>query len=126
VLRYARDELSPRRVGQVLFVQRRADAWGALEPCVILSTIVGSRAWGLSDEASDEDRRGVFALPFTWTQGLVAPPEDLVSADGSSTLWAAGNTIRQPLGADPNTLEMLFLPGAKALDLIGDWLLEAR
>jgi predicted nucleotidyltransferase len=126
VLRYARDELSPRRVGQVLFAQRRADAWGALEPCVILSTIVGSRAWGLADDASDEDRRGVFALPFAWTQGLVAPPEDLVSADGSQTYWAAGKAIRQALRADPNTLEMLFVPGAKAVDPMGEWLLEAR
>jgi predicted nucleotidyltransferase len=126
VLRYARGELSPRRVGQVLWAQRRADAWNALEPCVILSAVVGSRAWGLSDEASDEDRRGVFALPFTWTQGLVAPPEDLVSADGSATYWAAGKAIRQALRADPNTLEMLFLPSARAIDPMGEWLLEAR
>ena len=126
VLRYARTELSPRRVGQVLWAQRRADAWNALEPCVILSAVVGSRAWGLSDEASDEDRRGVFALPFVWAQGLVAPPEDLVSADGSTTYWAASEAIRQALRADPNTLEMLFLPGTKAVDPMGDWLLETR
>jgi hypothetical protein len=65
-------------------------------------------------------------LPFTWTQGLVAPPEDLVSADGSATYWAAGKAIRQALRADPNTLEMLFLPDARALDPIGDWLLAER
>jgi hypothetical protein len=126
VVRYARGELSPRRVGQVLFAQRRADAWETLRPCVVLETTVGSHAWGLADADSDVDRRGAFALPFTWTQGLVAPPEDLVSADGSATYWAAGKTIRQALRADPNTLEMLFLPNAKALDPIGEWLLAER
>jgi predicted nucleotidyltransferase len=126
VVRYARSELSPRRVGQVLFAHRRADAWAALRPCLVLDTMVGSRAWGLADEGSDEDHRGVFALPFSWTQGLVAPPEDLVSADGSETYWAAGKAIRQALRADPNTLEMLFVPGAKALDPIGEWILAER
>jgi RNA repair pathway DNA polymerase beta family len=98
VVRYSRGELSPRRVGQVLFAHRRADAWDALRPCVILEATVGSHAWGLADDGSDVDHRGVFALPFTWTQGLVAPPEDLVSADGSSTYWAAGKAIRHGVG----------------------------
>src|SRR5579862_3207168 len=126
VVRYARGELSPRRVGQVVFAQRRADAWEALRPCVVLEATVGSHAWGLASEASDVDLRGVFALPFSWTQGLVAPPEDLVSADGSATYWAAGKAIRQALRADPNTLEMLFLPSAQPRDEIGEWLLAAR
>ncbi len=103
VVRYARGELLARRIGQVLFAQRRADAWAALRPCVVLETIVGSRAWGLADADSDIDRRGVFALPFPWTQGLVSPPEDLVSADGSATYWAAGKALRLALRADPNT-----------------------
>ena len=86
----------------------------------------GRTRGGLADADSDVDQRGVFALPFTWTQGLVAPPEDLVSADGSVTYWAAGKAIRQALRADPNTLEMLFLPSARALDPIGEWLLAER
>jgi predicted nucleotidyltransferase len=126
VVRYAREELSPRRHGQVLFAQRRADTWEALRPCAVLETTVGSHAWGLADEDSDVDRRGVFALPFSWTQGLVAPPEDLVSADGSATYWAAGKAIRQAMRADPNTLEMLFLPDAKPVDVIGEWVLGER
>ena len=44
----------------------------------------------------------------------------LVSADGSATYWAAGKAIRQALRADPNTLEMLFLPSATPQDPIGD------
>jgi len=126
VVRYARSELTPRRVGQALYAHRRAEAWDALRGCVVLDAVVGSRAWGLADAASDEDHRGVFALPFGWTQGLVAPPEDLVSADGSATYWATGKAVRQALRADPNTLEVLFLAGATARDPIGEWLLAAR
>ncbi|MFO0615354.1 MAG: nucleotidyltransferase domain-containing protein [Polyangiaceae bacterium] len=125
-LRYARGELSPRRVGQALFAHRRASAWDALSPCVVLEATVGSRAWGLATPTSDDDRRGMFGLPFAWTQGLVAPPEDLVSADGSATYWAVGKAIRQALRADPNTLEMLFVPSARASDPIGEWVLAAR
>jgi predicted nucleotidyltransferase len=126
VLRYARDEVSPRRIGQALFAHRRADAWEALQPCIVLETTVGSHAWGLANEDSDVDRRGVFALPFAWTQGLAGPPEDLVSTDGSATYWAAGKAIRQALRADPNTLEMLFLPSAQPCDPIGEWILAER
>lgn len=125
-IRYARRELSPRRVGQVLYAQRRESAYQALLPCVVIDTPVGSRAWGLASETSDDDRRGVFVHPFAWTQGLVAPPEDLVREDGSATYWAVGKAIRQALRADPNTLEMLFVPGAEARDPIGAWILEAR
>jgi hypothetical protein len=110
----------------VLFAHRRADAWESLHPCVVLETIVGSRAWGLAESDSDVDRRGTFALPFAWTQGLVVPPDDLISADGSATYWAVGKAIRQALRADPNTLEMLFLPNARPLDVIGEWILAER
>jgi predicted nucleotidyltransferase len=97
-----------------------------LRPCVVLETTVGSHAWGIAGGDSDVDRRGMFALPFPWTQGLVAPPEDLVSADGSASYWAAGKAIRQALRADPNTLEMLFLESALARDPIGEWVLSER
>jgi hypothetical protein len=126
VLRYARDELTPRRVGQALWARRRADVWQALSGCVVLDTVVGSRAWGLADASSDEDRRGVFVVPFRWTLGLVPPPEDRISEDGSTSYWSYGKAVRQALRADPNTLEMLFVPGARATDEIGEWILEAR
>jgi len=129
VVRYGRDELVPRKVGQVRYARRREDAWSLLAPCVVVSAVVGSRTWGLSDEGSDEDRRGVFVLPFSFTTGLVAPPEDLVSSDGSATYWEIGKAIRQGLRADPNTLEMLFAAAAQpegVRDPIGRWLVEAR
>lgn len=125
-LRFLRRELTPRRAGQVLYALRRERAWEALLPCVVLDSVVGSKAWRLEEEGSDDDRRGVFVHPLPWTLGLVAPPEDLVRADGSATYWAYGKAIRQALRADPNTLEALFVPAAAACDPIGEWILDER
>jgi hypothetical protein len=126
VLRYAREELTPRKVGQLRYAQRRHDAWEALRGCTVLEATVGSRAWGLADEGSDTDLRGIFALPFPWTIGLGDPPRDRVSADGSATYWEVSKAIRQALRADPNTLELLFVEGVRAHDPIGEWILAER
>jgi len=105
---YLRPEVIPRKLGVQRYAQRRAAAWDQLRPCVVIDTMVGSRAWGVADEGSDEDHRGVFVLPLPWTTGLVEPPLDLISLEGSHTFWEIGKAIRQALRADPNTLEMLF------------------
>ena len=123
--RYLRSEVTPRKLGVARYAQRRAAAWDALRPCVVVDTVVGSRAWGLADEGSDVDRRGVFVLPFSWTTGLVDPPLDLVSVDGSETYWELGKAVRQALRADPNTLEMLFAQ-PEVVDSLGEGLIAAR
>ena len=126
LVRYLRTDLVPTKLGQMRFAVRRETAWQALLPCAVLETQVGSHAWGLADESSDVDRRGIFVLPFGWTISLVEPPRELVSTDGSATYWEIDKAIRQALRADPNTLETLFLPSAQSLDPMGEWLLEAR
>lgn len=122
---YLRVEVVPRKLGVARYAQRRAAAWDQLKPNVVLDTLVGSRAWGVAHEGSDEDRRGVFVLPLAWTTGLVDPPQDLVSLDGSHTYWEVGKAIRQALRADPNTLEMLFA-NPEAVDPMAAELLAIR
>lgn len=126
VLTYQRSEIVPRKAGQTRFAARRQAAWEELSGCMVLETVVGSQAWGLADEASDVDRRGAFVVPWQWTTGLVPLPGELVSADGSATYWEVGKLITQALRADPNTLETLFVPGAQALDPMGEWILFER
>lgn len=123
---YRREEIAPRRLGQLSFAMRRAAAWEALQQCRVLEATVGSRAWGLASDGSDVDLRGAFAMPLPWTVGLVEVPKDLVSADGSQTFWEAGKAVEQALRADPNTLELLFVPSVKALDPMGQWILDER
>jgi RNA repair pathway DNA polymerase beta family len=122
---YLRSEVTPRKIGVARYAQRRAAAWDQLRPCVVIDTVVGSRAWGVADEGSDEDRKGVFVLPTPWTTGLVDPPLDLSSLDGSQSYWEIGKAIRQALRADPNTLEMLFAAPV-VLDPMGEELVAMR
>jgi hypothetical protein len=125
-VRYARSEVAPFRSGQVRYALARDAAWTALHANVVLEAVVGSRAWGLADEASDIDRRGLFVLPFSWTARLGEAPEDLLSADGSSVYWEVAKVVSNALRADPNTLELLFVPGVRALDPMGEWILRER
>jgi hypothetical protein len=122
---YLRSEVTPRKLGVARYAQRRAAAWDQLRPCVVIDTVVGSRAWGVADEGSDEDRKGVFVLPTPWTTGLVDPPLDLSSLDGSQSYWEIGKAIRQALRADPNTLEMLFASPI-VVDPMGEELVAIR
>jgi len=126
VVSFARDELLSRKVGQQRYAERRAASWEALRHTVVLESTVGSRAWGLAEEGSDTDVRGIFALPFDWREGLDAPPTDLVSTDASTTFWEVRKAIDQALRADPNTLEALFVPSVVPKDEIGQWILESR
>lgn len=122
---YLRAELTPRKLGVARYAQRREAAWAVLRPCVVIDTVVGSRAWGVADAGSDEDRRGVFVLPLPWTTGLVDPPLDLSSVDGSQSYWELGKTVRQALRADPNTLEMLYAHPT-VVDPLGEELVAIR
>jgi len=123
---FARHELRPAKAGQLRFAVARARNEASLRPCALLESTVGSRAWGLADEGSDHDVRGVFLLPFGWREGLAEPPQVLVSLDGSETYWEAERAIRQALRADPNTLEMLYVPQRRVLDPLGEQLVAAR
>lgn len=125
-MRFRRNALSARKAGQLRYAVRRHAAWSALRPNAIVEAVVGSRAWGVEEEGSDTDMRGVFVLPFVWTSALIEPPRDLVSADGSHSLWEIGKLIQQGLRADPNTLELLFVDGVRSVDEMGAWLLAER
>ena len=125
--RYMRDELAPRKAGQLRYARRRDDAWQALAPTIVLDVVVGSRAWGLADAGSDEDHRGVFVVPLAWTTGFIDAPGDLSTADATGAYWEVGKALRQAVRADPNTLEMLFVADATAVrDPLGAQVLAVR
>jgi hypothetical protein len=122
----ARGDVAPRTDGQLRHALRRAEVEAALGPCALVRTTVGSRAWGLSDADSDHDTRGVLLWPFSWASARGRVPDVVVSADGSHTLWEVGRTVEQALRADPNALEMLFVPDREVLDPVGERLFAAR
>jgi hypothetical protein len=125
-VRYRRSDVAVFRSGQLRYALTREFTWNALRPNVVVEAVVGSRAWGLADENSDTDLRGAFVLPFPWSARLGSAPEDLLSADGSAVYWEVGKVVNNGLRADPNTLELLFVPSVQAVDAIGARLLAER
>ena len=126
VVRYRRDEVAPFRSGQLRYAVARDAAWKALRGNIVVEATVGSHAWGLAEAHSDVDRRGLFVLPFPWSARLGAAQAELTSVDGSSTYWEIAKVIAQAVRADPNTLEMLFVPSVRALDPLGQQVLSER
>lgn len=122
----SRGQVTARNRAQARYAIERVATETALSPCAVLRTTVGSRAWGLSDEDSDHDTRGVFLWPFPWACSRRSLPDVVVSADGSHTQWEFGRTLDQALRADPNTLEMLFVDDWTAIDPLGNALREHR
>ncbi|MCE9567233.1 MAG: nucleotidyltransferase domain-containing protein [Planctomycetes bacterium] len=79
---------------------------------VVYRVMVGSRAFGLSTESSDEDRRGIYLPPADWHWSLTKPPEQVESfSPGIEEVdWEIEKFVRLALHANPNLLETLWSP----------------
>ena len=77
---------------------------------VIYRCVVGSRAYGLDDEASDTDRRGVYLPPAERHWSLYGVPEQLENQDTQETYWELQKFLTLALKANPNVLECLYTP----------------
>jgi predicted nucleotidyltransferase len=77
---------------------------------LILSVVVGSRAYGLDTEASDTDRRGVFVTP---TEDFWRLDKPVTHRDGplpEQFSWEVERFCRLALEANPTVLECLWSP----------------
>lgn len=77
---------------------------------VILKVVVGSRAYGLDDEASDTDRRGIYLPPASRHWSLFGVPEQLENPDNEEVYWELQKFLTLCLKANPNALEVLHSP----------------
>lgn len=87
---------------------------------VLLSGIVGSTAYGLADEFSDEDRLGLFAAPTVAFYGLHRPDETHVTIHPDSTYHEAGKFCRLVLGGNPTVTELLWLNDYEVTTPLGE------
>jgi uncharacterized protein len=96
----------------------------AYEAHLIYRVRMGSHAFGLSDENSDEDERGIFLPPAEWHWSLQRVPEQIEfkrTADGriidhnekegeaDYCWWELEKLLRLALKANPNILEALYV-----------------
>jgi hypothetical protein len=81
-----------------------------LERYIIYRCVVGSRAYGLDDDASDTDRRGIYLPPADLHWSLNGVPEQLEDDVTRDTYWELQKFLMLALKANPNVLECLATP----------------
>jgi hypothetical protein len=77
---------------------------------VIYRCLVGSRAYGLSEEGSDVDRRGIYLPPAELHWSLYGVPDQIDRAGADETYWEIQKFLTMALKANPNVLECLYTP----------------
>src|SRR5690606_2884599 len=89
---------------------RLTAARGNLADRGFLKCIVGSRAFGLDDDQSDTDYRGVF-LPTADAQwSLYGVPQQIENDATQEHYWELHRFLVLALKANPNVLECLYTP----------------
>ena len=97
-----------------------------LEQFIIYRCIVGSRAYGLDNDESDTDRRGVYLAPAELQWSLFGAPEQFEDNAAQSCYWELQKFLTMALKANPNILECLFSPMVEKVTPLGKELLDLR
>ena len=97
-----------------------------LESVIIYRCVVGSRAYGLDNDESDTDRRGIYLAPAELQWSLFGAPEQFEDNAEQSCYWELQKFIIMALRANPNILECLYSPMVEKVTPIGQELLALR
>jgi uncharacterized protein len=81
-----------------------------LTQCIIYRCVMGSKAFGLDDDASDTDRRGCYLPPATMHWSLYGVPEQIEDNGNEEVYWELQKFLNLALKANPNILECLYAP----------------
>jgi hypothetical protein len=81
-----------------------------LSEFTIYRCIVGSRAYGLEEEGSDIDLRGIYLSPSELHWSLNGVPEQLEKGNSEEVYWELQKFLVLALKANPNVLECLYTP----------------
>jgi hypothetical protein len=97
-----------------------------LEACILYRCVVGSRAYGLDNDESDTDRRGIYLAPAELQWSLFGAPEQFEDNATQSCYWELQKFIIMALKANPNILECLNSPMVEKVTPLGEELLALR
>jgi len=93
---------------------------------VIYRCILGSHAYGLANEQSDVDRRGIYLPPAELHWSLYGVPEQLEDKETDEVYWELRKFVTLALKANPNILECLYTPVVEMTTPVADELLAMR
>jgi uncharacterized protein len=77
---------------------------------VLFECVAGSRAYGTNTPHSDEDVRGIFAVPAEAYLDLVRPVDQIADERGNVVFYSLRRVVELLTQANPNVLELLFMP----------------
>ena len=97
-----------------------------LESFIIYRCVVGSRAYGLDNDESDTDRRGIYLAPADLQWSLFGAPEQFEDNAAQSCFWELQKFLTMALKANPNILECLYSPMVEKVTSLGKELLAVR
>jgi uncharacterized protein len=97
-----------------------------LESFIIYRCVAGSRAYGLDNDESDTDRRGIYLAPAELEWSLFDAPEQFEDNEAQSCYWELRKFLIMALKANPNILECLYSPIVEKVTLLGEELLAFR
>jgi predicted nucleotidyltransferase len=97
-----------------------------LENLIIYRCVVGSRAYGLDNDESDTDRRGIYLAPADLHWSLFGAPEQFENNAAQSCYWELQKFLIMALKANPNILECLYSPMVEKVTPLGEELLTLR
>jgi predicted nucleotidyltransferase len=80
------------------------------QSAILFECVAGSRAYGTSVTGSDEDIRGLFAVPAAAYLDLTRPPDQFSDERGNVIYYSVRRMIELLAQANPNVLELLFMP----------------
>jgi hypothetical protein len=124
------DEQSFHRSDLTIFKHVQAEVPGAPDSAdlyrfVIYRCVVGSTAYGLSQEGSDMDRRGFYLPPADLEWSLAGVPEQLEN-ENEEVYWEIEKFLRLALKANPNVLECLYSPLVETCTSLARELIDMR
>lgn len=93
---------------------------------VIYRCVVGSRAFGLDDEKSDTDLRGIYLPPAEFHWSMFGVPEQIENKENEECYWELQKFLILALKANPNILECLNTPLIEFKNEIADELLSIK
>jgi uncharacterized protein len=93
---------------------------------VIFRCVIGSRAYGLEDDESDTDYRGVFLPPAELEWSLYGVPDQLEREETQEHYWELQRFLVLALKANPNVLECLYSPLVEMTTPLAEELLAMR
>ena len=109
-------------IGDAHVTASRADLFDR----VIFRCVIGSRAYGLEDDESDTDHRGVFLPTAELDWSLYGVPDQLERHETQEHYWELQRFLVLALKANPNVLECLYSPLVEKTTPLAEELLGMR